>query len=249
MRIAALYDVHGNLPALESVLTAIRNENVEQVIIGGDVVPGPMPKEALALLKNIDLPIQFIAGNGEHDVLACRKGDQIARVPEQFRAVIRWNAEQLSDDEARLMAGWPDNLEANLPGLGKLLFCHATPRSDVEIFTRQSSEKRLQEIFRNVAADVIVCGHTHMPFDRKVDGLRIVNAGSVGMPFAAPGAYWLVIDSNLQLQHTTYNYIDAAERIKSTSYPQAEQFAQHSILQPPSEDRMLEVFSAVDQPD
>lgn len=65
MRVAALYDVHGNLPALEAVLEEVRQAGVDHVVVGGDVVPGPMPREALERLLDLDLPVRFIHGNGE----------------------------------------------------------------------------------------------------------------------------------------------------------------------------------------
>jgi Icc-related predicted phosphoesterase len=91
MRLAAIYDIHGNLPALEALLDDVRREKVDQLVIGGDVVPGPMPSDTLALLLNLDIPVQFIQGNGEVAVLAERKG-QDPGVPEQFRAGVSWNA-------------------------------------------------------------------------------------------------------------------------------------------------------------
>ena len=69
-RVAALYDIHGNLPALEAVLPEARQAVVDLVVVGGDVVPGPMPRETTTALLDLGIPTQFITGNGEHDVLA-----------------------------------------------------------------------------------------------------------------------------------------------------------------------------------
>jgi predicted phosphodiesterase len=70
MRVAALYDIHGNLPALEAVLDELRRDRVDRVVVGGDVLPGPMPLECLAALLDLDPPVQFIHGNGDREVLA-----------------------------------------------------------------------------------------------------------------------------------------------------------------------------------
>ena len=70
MHVAALYDIHGNLPALEAVLHEIREAGVDRVVVGGDVVPGPMPRETLRRLLDLDLPVHFIHGNCELAVLA-----------------------------------------------------------------------------------------------------------------------------------------------------------------------------------
>ena len=100
--------------------------------------------------------------------------------------------------------------------------------------------------FENAGAPVVVCGHTHMQFDRMVGGTRVVNAGSVGMPFGEPGAYWLLLGPNVELRRTHYDLAAAADRVRATSYPQAEEFAARCVLQPPTEQQMLDVYSTVE---
>jgi putative phosphoesterase len=243
MRVAAIYDVHGNLPALEAVLQEIRQAEVDHVVVGGDVMPGPMPREALARLLDLDVPVQFIQGNGEREVLAQRAGVETGNVPEQFREVVRWSGQQLDSEDERIVAGWPETLRVEIRGLGEVLFCHATPRSDTEIFTRMTPEDRLLPIFDGLDVSLVVCGHTHMQFDRTIGKVRVVNAGSVGMPYGEPGAYWLLLGPDVQLRHTPYDLTNAAERIRETSYPhKAHDFAAH-VLRPPSEAEILKVFT------
>lgn len=241
MSVAALYDIHGNLPALEAVLEEVRHARVEQIVVGGDVLPGPMPHETLDCLLNLGIPVQFLRGNGETAVLAEWAG-KTPLVPPKSREVIRWNAQQLKDRDKEFLAGWPLTRRLEISGLGQVLFCHATPRDDNEVFTRLTPEDGLLPIF-DLDADVVVCGHTHMQFDRMIGTTRVVNAGSVGMPFAAPGAYWLLLGTTVTLQNTPYELVMAAERIRSTNYPQARDFAANHVLQPPSEKEMLEVFA------
>jgi predicted phosphodiesterase len=243
MPVAAIYDIHGNLPALETVLEEIRRADVDRIVIGGDVVPGPMPRETLARLLNLEIPIQFIRGNGEVAVLEQMAGKEPAKVPEQFREVIRWTARQLDPEHQSLLASWPKTLWLEIPGLGKALFCHATPRNENEVFTRLTAEDRLSSIFEGVNATVVVCGHTHMQFDRMIGRIRVVNAGSVGMPFGEPRAHWLLLGPDVQFRRTPYDLAKAAERIRNTKYPQAQEFAEHNVLHPPSEKEMLDVFS------
>jgi putative phosphoesterase len=242
MRVAAIYDIHANLPALEAVLQEIRQAGVDLVVVGGDVLPGPMPRETIACLQDLGIPAQFIQGNGDREVLAVRRGGEPIGVPEPFRGVIRWTAEQLQPEDEQLLAGWPAILQVQIHGLGEVLFCHATPRNDAEIFTRLTPEDRLLPVFVGVNAPVVVCGHTHMQFDRTVGKIRVLNAGSVGMPFGEPGAYWLLLGPAVQLRHTTYDLVKAAERIRATKYPQASEFAARNILEPPSEAEILEGF-------
>jgi putative phosphoesterase len=246
MRIAAIYDIHGNLPALESVLQDIRQAEVDQIVVGGDVLPGPMPRETLTYLLDLDIPVQFIQGNGDREVLARMRGTETGAVPEQFREVLRWNAEQLHSDDERLLASWPKTLRIEISGVGEVLFCHATPRSDTEVFTRLTPGDRLLPIFTGLNVPVVICGHTHMQFDRTIGTVRVVNAGSVGVPFGEPGAYWLLLGPNAELRHTTYDLTKAAERIRATNYPQAQDFAANNVLQPPSEEKTLEAFAKVE---
>ena len=244
MRTAAVYDIHGNLPALEAVLHEIRRAQVDQVIVGGDVIPGPMPRETLGALLELDIPLHFIHGNGDREVLATRAGKETDAVPERLREAMRWNAQQLLPEHEHLLASWPLTLRLEMTGLGQVLFCHATPRNDTDVFTRFTPEEHLLPIFEGLNVALVVCGHTHMQFDRRIGKIRVVNAGSVGMPFGQSGASWLLLGPHdVQFQHTSYDLEKAAERIRNTSYPQAEDFAAHNILRPPSEREMLELFA------
>jgi predicted phosphodiesterase len=184
-----------------------------------------MPREALTCLLDLsmNIPVQFIQGNCEREML-----EQIAgtsTLPQQYRETMRWVAQQLQPEYEALLANWPKTRRVQIDGLGEVLFCHATPRDDNEIFTRLTSEDRLLPIFEGLNVPVVVCGHTHMQFDRMIGGIRVVNAGSVGMPFGEPGASWLLFGPTVQLRRTAYDLTKAAERIRATPYPQAQEFA------------------------
>ncbi len=243
MRVAALYDTHGNLPALEAVIPEIRGAGVDRVVVGGDVIPGPMPCETIARLLDLGLPVEFIRGNGESAALAILAGTDPGNLPEQARESVHRSAEQLTPDYRRLLMTWPATLRVEVPGLGGVLFCHATPRSDTEIVTRLTPEGCLLPVFEGLDVSLVICGHTHMQFDRTIGTVRVVNAGSVGMPFGEPGAYWLLLGPDVQLRRTPYDLAEAAERIRGTGYPGARDFAAQYVLQPPSEGQMLQVFS------
>lgn len=256
MRAAAVYDIHGNLPALEAVLQDIRQAEVDHVVVGGDVVPGPMPRETLRRLLDLDLPVQFIHGNGELAMLALMAATDESSVtywgttsgaplPEQFRPVYRWTVQQLYPEYEQMLASWPKTLRLEIPGLGEVLFCHSTPRSETEIFTRLTPEERLLPLFEGLKVSLVVCGHTHMQFDRMIGRTRVVNAGSVGMPYGEPGAYWLLLGPDVELRHTLYDFTKAAESIRATNYPGVANFVR-DITQPPSEAQMLELFTTAE---
>jgi predicted phosphodiesterase len=243
MRIAALYDIHGNLPALEAFLEEVHDAGIDQVVVGGDVVPGPIPRDTLACLLNLRMPVQFIYGNGEVAVLEDLAGRVPRGVPERYRPVVHWTAQQLHPEYQATLAAWPKTLRIQMHAFGDVLFCHGTPRDENECFTRLTPEDRLGPMFQGVDAAVVVCGHTHMQFDRAIGSKRIINAGSVGMPFGQPGADWLLLGPDVQLRHTEYDLQKAAERIRRTTYPQAEEVAAEYVLKTPSEATMLEVFT------
>jgi Icc-related predicted phosphoesterase len=243
MRVAAIYDIHGNLPALEAVLQDIRQAKVDQIVVGGDVLPGPMPRETLSCLLDLKIPTQFIQGNGEVAVLEHLAGREAAHVPAQYQPMLQWVAQQLASEHERVLSSWPKTLSVEIPGIGDVLFCHATPRNENECFTRLTPEETLLPVFTGLNAPLVVCGHAHMQFDRMIGRTRVVNAGSVGMLFGAPRADWLLLGPGVELRHTAYDLTKAAERIRETPYPQAKEFAEHNVLQPPSEEEMLKVFA------
>lgn len=242
MRVAALYDIHGNLPALEAVLRELALESVDLVVVGGDVLPGPMPAAVLDTLLEVDVPVRFIAGNGDRDTVAIHQGSVPERVPEAFVGGLRWVAAGLTPDHIERIAHWPLTFEIDGSD-GRMLFCHATPRDDNELFTRLTAEEHLLPIFGGLEASLIICGHTHMPFDRSIGGVRVINAGSVGMPFGEPGACWAIVEGNAEVEfrHTEYDLESATARIGATGYPLA---SHYDLRRPPGEDEMLKLFEA-----
>ena len=241
MRVAALYDIHANLPALQAVLEQVRRVGADQIVVGGDVLPGPMPRETLERLLDLDIPVHFIYGNGEVAVLHAMAGRELAGVPEVYQPSIRWTAAQVHDHQ-RTLSAWPMTLQLEIPGLGGVLFCHATPRNEDECFTRLTPDDRLLPIFDGLTASLVVCGHTHMQFDRMVGKTRVINAGSVGMPFGRTGADWLLLNSHVQFRHTSYDMDDAAERIRQTQYPQASTFVEQYVRHSPDKEAMMQAY-------
>jgi predicted phosphodiesterase len=228
MRIAALYDIHGNVDALEAVLADAARAGAEQVLLGGDVVMGPFPAEVMARLRRLPRECEALRGNTDRVVAAPTIDES-----DPWKDRIAWVAGRLSPAERAWLAKLPTTISLVVDGLGPTLFYHGTPRSDSEIITRLTPEERLREVFADVAEDVVLGGHVHVQDDRRAAGKRVVNAGSVGAPYEdAPGAYWALLGAPgvpLELRHTRYDVARAAERVLASGMPGAADFAKNML--------------------
>jgi predicted phosphodiesterase len=232
-RLAALYDIHGNLPALGAVLAEIQEAGVDRILIGGDVAWGPMPRATVEALQKLDTgELLFVRGNADREV-ADRLGVADG-LEADVAEVNQWCSDQLTGAQRAWLASWPGSLTAQRRGASPILFCHGSPRSDEETITAVTPGGRIAEMCEGTSEHFIVCGHTHEQFDRSIGDLRIVNAGSVGLPFGEPGAYWLLIDSDIEHRRTEYDYEAAAEAFRATGGPHADDFAQHVLKPPPA---------------
>ncbi len=211
MRVAALYDVHGNLPALEAVLAEV--EDADLILVGGDVVAGPFPAETLERLRAVGKRAWWIRGNADR-VLGEPDDERPGGPPAELLAFVR---SRLSEEQLAFVLGLPEQETIDVEGLGAVRFCHATPRNDEEIVTRITPDKRLVEVLSGVEESVVVAGHTHVQFDRMAGATRFVNAGSVGMPYEdRPGAYWALLGPDVELRRTD---VDTSEAIAASDFP------------------------------
>ncbi len=227
MRVAALCDVHGNLPALEAVLAEVDALAVDAIVVGGDVASGPMPVEALELLRARGA--RFLRGNADR---VLDLGEAVPGAP--WTRARRWVAARLGEERLAFLAGLPTDLVLELNALGRVRFCHGAPGSDELTITRLTPDARLRRLLAGVEEQAIVCGHTHVQFDRVCDGIRVVNAGSVGAPYEAePGAYWALLAGGVELRRTAYDLEATLAAITATGYPRAADFA--AALEPDPE--------------
>jgi putative phosphoesterase len=195
MRVAALYDIHGNLPALDAVLEQVPDDAT--IVLGGDIVSGPFPRETLGRLRALGARALWIRGNADRELTPRESSPWAGQSTEWVRA-------QLTPDDVGFLHGLPETATLELEGLGRVLFCHATPHNDVDVFTELTPEEKLAHVFA-VEADVVVCGHTHTQFDRRIGGTRVLNAGSVGMAYEdVPAAYWALLGRDVEFRHAPY---------------------------------------------
>jgi putative phosphoesterase len=207
MRVAALYDIHGNVPALESALAGVASAGVDVIVIGGDVAEGPQPVETLDLLESVDLPLRWLRGNCD-------------RKPSE------WVIERLDERRVSWLTTLPPTARVEVGGLGPVLFCHGSPRSDEDVVTAVSDPDRVAPMLAGVDESIVVSGHTHVQFDRSVAGHRLINAGSIGMPYqgVAGRAFWTILGPDVEPRSSAFDADAFAAILRSTGYPNPEWF-------------------------
>jgi predicted phosphodiesterase len=169
------------------------------IVVPGDVAAGPFPSETLTRLRGLGDRVHWLRGNADRELTPGEDGNAPGELIEWIRA-------RLSDEEIAFLHGLPPTVTLAVDGIGRVLFCHATPQNDMDIFTAVTPEERIAPIFAAVDADLVVCGHTHHQFDRIVAGVRVVNAGSVGMAYEdEPGAYWTLLGPGVEPRRTRFD--------------------------------------------
>lgn len=233
-RVAALADIHGNLPALEAVLADVEREGVDAVVVAGDSYSGPWPAEVVDLLGSLG-PV-IVRGNA--DRLDAERGFD--------GALGAWNEERLGSRRLAAVAEWPLSAELEIAGLGSVLVCHSTPTDDEPIYTRITPDGELVELLGPVEHDVLVCGHTHMQSDRTLStGLRVVNPGSVGMPYeGVRGAFWAILGPDVAFRRSDYDVEAAVAAMEIMAAPVRAELLRY-LLEPPTSDETTEHFESL----
>lgn len=218
--LAALADVHGNVHALKAVLADARFGAAKRVVVLGDVVAGTFPAETLDLILGLADRALVLRGNADRIVL------------EEPRGEASWVREQLTPVHLAKVSEWPLTFAIDVPGLGGVRCCHATPRDDEEIVTRQTRPETLREALAGTAEPVVIGGHTHMQLDRRAGRWRFVNVGSVGRPYEGrPGAYWALLGPDVEFVRTDYDVEAAAQAVLGSGQPRAFEVAE-TLLRP-----------------
>jgi putative phosphoesterase len=242
VRVAALYDIHGMVVPLEAVLRELEHEEVDAVVVGGDAISGPQPAETLALLRSVRVPMHWIRGNGER-ALGPDGADAVVGDAEEALA---FTASRLAEPERRELSELPERVTLELDGLGPTLFCHASPRNDLDIVTEGTPDDRLRLLLDGVGEPVVVAGHTHMQLDRAVDGIRWVNPGSVGMPYEGEvAAFWAVLGPDVELRRTPFDLDRSAEAILASGWPDREAFVEENVRVPVPRDETVRLFEQI----
>ncbi|HXG76050.1 MAG TPA: metallophosphoesterase family protein [Gaiellaceae bacterium] len=214
MRVAAIADIHGNLPALEAVLADVRHAGADLLVVAGDTISGPWPVECFDLVERAGALV--VRGNADREVCERRT---------RFGPLATWSADRLGEERLAVAATWPlARVLEGVDGLGRVLVCHATPRSDEPIYTCATPDGEVLDLLGDVGAEVAVVGHTHVQFDRMLSsGLRVVNPGSVGPYEGRRGAFWALLGPGVELQHTGYDVEGAVAAIRELGAPVKEE--------------------------
>ena len=217
-RVAVLSDVHGNAIALSAVLAELATEPPDLVVFGGDLTWGPLPRETLDLVRSLDLPVAFVRGNADRTLI------EPPREPSDRET---WLREQHTGDDLALLGSFQEALVVDVDGLGPTRLCHGSPRSDEEIVTPETPEARMTALSAGIPERVLVTAHTHLQFDRRVVGLRSVNAGSVGLPYEGRhGAYWALLGPDVEHRRTEYAVDEAVAAYRATGFPRIEELVE-----------------------
>jgi predicted phosphodiesterase len=228
VRVAALYDVHGNVHALDAVLAEVGDADV--VLFGGDLASGPFPLETVERVQEVP-NAEFVLGNA--DVLS-------SPVPPEWEEARRWVEARLGDENNEWLASFPFSWSRDAT-----LYVHANPVDYFEIVTERTPAERVRELLAGVEERRVVTGHIHIQYERELDGTLWVGAGSVGMPYAdRPGAYWAMVTPDaVEFRRTDYDLERAAAAIRDSGYPGAEELASENVLACPTAEEALAIFS------
>jgi predicted phosphodiesterase len=214
-RLAVVSDVHANTVALEAVLDQLSQLRPDVVVFGGDLTWGPQPEETLALVSRLPFPTIRIRGNAERLLL---------EPEDEPNERARWILGRHSPEALAELETFVEQAAVDVQGLGPVRFCHGSPRSDEELVTPETPEKRVRAFMAGVQERIVVTAHTHLQFDRGVAEVRSVNAGSVGMAYGVePGcACWAVLGPDVELRQTSFSVERAAARYRASGDPDAE---------------------------
>jgi predicted phosphodiesterase len=239
VRAAVLADIHGQLPALDAVLDEVDAAAADVIVLLGDIALGPMPAETLDRLAALGDRAVWVHGNCEREMITAFDGGDL---PEPYAEMARGSAGLIDRVHRDLLDNLPLTVTLDIDGLGPTVFCHASPRRDDEMILVDSPPRRWAEVLAGVDAETVIFGHTHMPFDRLAGGHRVVNAGSVGMPYGHPGASWALLGPDVTLRRTHYDTAAAAALIGASRYPHAQQWAADYVLNHATDTEALEAF-------
>jgi putative phosphoesterase len=242
-----LSDIHGIAPALKAVLAFEAQHPSDVLIVAGDTAAGPQPNEVVEILRQHQDRLVAISGNGDREIIEVRDGKDT----EGVNPIFAWAAQVITEENLDWLRALPPTAELDLAHLGRVHICHATPQNDLDIVLVDTRIERWNEVFADLAeeARTVVLGHTHMPFQRLVAGRRVINPGSIGMPYGRAGAHWTRIGSDgaIETHITTFDADAALDTLEATStFPNVREWATPYLKGHLTDIQALETFGPKD---
>src|SRR5574341_833268 len=181
-KLAVLSDIHGNLAALEAVITDLKNFDVDQVIVAGDVIGlGPSPRQTAEIVIENHWPV--IRGNNEYFLLDYKTPRAPAEWDEPIQfAPTAWLDGQFDQRLKTIIASWPDTINLRFKDAPPIQLFHGVPNDPWGSMYWTLTDQEIEKLLADVETDFVLCGHTHLPMDRQSGKWRIFNPGSVGVP-------------------------------------------------------------------
>lgn len=226
MKFAVISDAHGNLAALRAVLADIEQKGIDSIFCAGDLVGyGPYPYEVIELIKQKRIP--SVMGNWDYTVgnsrIVCRcryKDEKWAGIG---TAAVQWTLENVTEKNKEYLQKLPFELAVGTDATG-VRIVHGSPRRNYEYLDKDMDEKALNQLLFECRADAIICGHTHIPYIRKIGDKLLINAGSVGRPkHGDPRASYCIIEINgdikAEICYTGYDFESTAREIIDRGLP------------------------------
>jgi predicted phosphodiesterase len=235
-RLAVLSDVHGNLPALETVLSDVEAQGAPDAtwVLGDLVAFCPWPVETLARLREIP-GVAFLQGNTDRYLVTGRRPVFLVRSPDDWAAMptwlaerdanFRWTVERLSYADCEFLRDLPPRLEMDVPGYGRIVAVHANLADDETSLLPDAPDDELRSHLAGLDARMLLYGHIHRPVDRVVDSVRLVNDGSVGLPLdgAARAAYALLDfadgECSVTIRHVAFDRDAVIAELERVTHP------------------------------
>ena len=230
------------------MLAEVERERVDLIVWGGDVAAGPMPAETLERMRAVGG--RFVSGNGDRQMVEdFDAGRTPSESDDQMERTMLWAVQQIDRADRDFLASFEPTVTVD-----GTLFCHGSPRSDEERITRATPRERLAPMLDGIAEPIIVCGHTHQQFDLRFGDQRVLNAGSIGMPYeGTAAAFWLLLGPEPQLRRTDYDVAAAVETMRASGMPDVDEvLLKESLLEPADPDWVTQYFESgvppADQP-
>jgi putative phosphoesterase len=231
LKIAVISDIHSNIAALEAVWKDIEEMKADTVICGGDMVGyAPFPNEVIGFIKEKE--ISCVMGNYDDAIgnarLICGCDYKDAKAQELGERSIAWTRQQVNDENKEFLRNLPTEIHLKI-GKYSIKFVHGSPRRLNEYLHEDISDEYLKELLAESQADVLICGHTHIPYHKKPDiDKHVINAGSVGKPkHGDPQAVYALVEIDkevtVEFRKVPYDFESTARAIEASGLP--EEFA------------------------